>query len=120
MVNRGERFTQLLGAELKGALVSRGFTAAEVGDALGHSRAAFTNWLNGKAQLPTTVFANACEFVGVEPDRLVERAYERLVGQLGEYAGPLVQPFEPTRSDYILAARDDDDDEEAEAQTYEP
>lgn len=113
MVNRGIRFTQLLGAELKGAIIARGATAAEVSEALGHSEAALSRWLNGKSQLPMRVFENVCEYIETEPKDLVGRAHHRLLRELGAYAGPVV---ELSQADVILAVRDANDDAESEAQ----
>ena len=113
MVNRGIRFTQLLGAELKGAIIARGATAAEASEALGHSEAALSRWLNGKSQLPMRVFENVCEYIEAEPKDLVGRAHHRLLRELGAYAGPVV---ELSQADVILAARDADGDAESEAQ----
>ena len=93
----------LLGGELKGAITARGYTAAAVADALGHSKAAFSNWLNGVRQLPTHAYENACEFIGIEPQDLVERAYRRLLDEQGPYTGPVVKTSVP---EFILAARD--------------
>lgn len=117
MTNRGERFTVLLGGELKGAITARGYTAAAVADAFGHSKAAFSNWLNGVRQLPTHVYENACEFIGIEPQDLVERAYKRLLDEQGPYTGPVVKTSVP---EFILTARDADDEAESEAQAREP
>lgn len=93
---RAERFTVYVGLELKGRIVSRGFTAAQVADQMGRSRAAFSRWLNGKQSIPLSVVCEASEIIGVEPGDIVAKAYDRLAvlhGEAGgeQYDGELVE-----------------------------
>lgn len=81
---RAERFTLYVGLELKGRIVSQGFTAAQVADAMGRSRAAFSRWLNGKQSIPLSVVCEASEVIGVDPSDVVAKAYDRLAFLHGE------------------------------------
>ncbi|WP_158609491.1 helix-turn-helix domain-containing protein [Cellulomonas triticagri] len=84
---RAEVFTRLVGLELKGRIVSRGFTAQQVARAGGRSPAAFSRWLNGKVEIPLAVLCESCEIIGVDPKDVVEAAYGRL-GAEGRSAPP--------------------------------
>lgn len=85
--DRGLIFGKYVGLELKGAIISRGNTAAGVAKSLGHSQSAFTNWLNGKVQIPISVVVNASEVIGIEPSQIIDAAYDRLVYEFGEFDG---------------------------------
>ncbi|MDR1387127.1 MAG: helix-turn-helix domain-containing protein [Propionibacteriaceae bacterium] len=74
---QGERFAALLGAELKGAIKSRGRTANDVADRIGIERATLNRYLNGKRIIPSSTMAVAAIEIGMEPPELVRRAYER-------------------------------------------
>lgn len=84
---RAELFTRYVGLELKGKIISRGFTAAQVAVDNHRSIAAFNRWLNGKVQIPLAVLCEACETIGVEPRDIVQTAYDRVVVECGEITG---------------------------------
>ena len=84
---RAELFTRYLGLELKGQITARGFTAKDVAEKTGRSVAAFNRWINGRAELPAVALCEACELIGIEPTRVVEDAYARMVMELGEVDG---------------------------------
>lgn len=84
---RAETFTLYVGLELKGKIVSQGFTAQKVAETIGRSPAAFNRWLNGKSELPLSVLCEACEIIDVEPRQIVETAYDRMAVALGERDG---------------------------------
>lgn len=84
---RAEAFAKYIGLELKGRIISQGFTAVRVAEASGRSPAAFNRWLNGKAEIPLVALCEACEIIGVEPKFIVETAYDRMVFALGETSG---------------------------------
>ena len=84
---RAEAFAKYVGLELKGRIISQGFTAVRVAEASGRSPAAFNRWLNGKAEIPLVALCEACEIIGVEPKFIVETAYDRMVFSLGELSG---------------------------------
>lgn len=84
---RAETFSRYVGLELKGKIVSQQFTAKSVAEAIGRQPAAFNRWLNGKVEMPLTVLCEACEFIDVEPSKIVEDAYSRLAVEFGERDG---------------------------------
>lgn len=84
---RAERFSQYVGLELKGAIVSRGFTAKQVAEITDRSPAAFNRWLNGKAELPIVALSESCEVIGIEPSVIIENAYARMIMEFGELDG---------------------------------
>ncbi|WP_333810750.1 helix-turn-helix transcriptional regulator [Timonella senegalensis] len=85
--HRAERFAQYVGLELKGAIISRGFTAKQVAETTGRSPAAFNRWINGKAELPIVALSESCEVIGIEPSFIVENAYARMIMEFGELDG---------------------------------
>ncbi|QIK82437.1 helix-turn-helix transcriptional regulator [Sanguibacter sp. HDW7] len=127
---RSEEFPAYVGLELKGKIVSRGFTALDVATRIGRSPAAFNRWLNGKVDIPLAVLCAAAEVIDVDPQEIVGHAYDRLVVRHGERTGFIYDADEiehaksandalraMSPADVMLAARDVDDDAEAEAQT---
>lgn len=84
---RAEEFTRMVGMELKGAITSRGFNATEVAKLTGRSPAAYNRWLNGKVGIPMSVLCESCEVIGVEPQFIVETAYNRMAVAYGEVDG---------------------------------
>lgn len=85
--DRAETFARYLGLELKGKIIRQGHTAKSVADHMGRSPAAFNRWLNGKVELPLSVFVEACEVIDLDPQGLVEDAYSRLCVDFGERDG---------------------------------
>lgn len=123
---RAELFSRYVGLELKGTITSQEFTAKAVAEGIGRQPAAFNRWLNGKVEMPMTVLCEACEFIDVEPAKIVEDAYARLAVEQGERDGriypeedwaplvdggesvigtPDVRSLTQTQDDYDLAAR---------------
>lgn len=82
--NRAHLFSVYVGLELKGRITSRGFTAKQVAEGIGRQPAAFNRWLNGKVEIPLTVFCEACELIDIEPSKIVEDAYSRVAFEQGE------------------------------------
>ncbi|MDO4243767.1 MAG: helix-turn-helix transcriptional regulator [Actinomyces sp.] len=77
-MDRGDAFAAYVGAELKGFISSRGWSAAAVAKATGHSASALNRWLNGKQSLPLAVLLEASDVLGIDPRDVVARAYARL------------------------------------------
>lgn len=92
---RGERFSELLSKELKGSITASDYSVKEVCEAIGLHPATFSNYASGKRMLPSDVFANACDFISVDPAKLVDRAYDRLEDEM---------PFGTSTDVYGLAA----------------
>lgn len=84
---RAEAFARYLGLELKGRIVSQGFTALKVAQMTGRSPAAFNRWLNGKVDIPVTVLCEASEVIDVEPQDIADAAYNRMAVAMGERSG---------------------------------
>ncbi|WP_424937557.1 MULTISPECIES: helix-turn-helix domain-containing protein [Bacteria] len=84
---RAETFSRYVGLELKGRITTQQFTAKAVAEAIGRQPAAFNRWLNGKVEIPMSVLCEACEFIDVEPSKIVEDAYSRLAVEYGERDG---------------------------------
>lgn len=96
---RAETFSRYVGLELKGKITTQGFTAKSVAEAIGRQPAAFNRWLNGKVEIPMTVFCEACEYVDVEPAKLIEDAYARLAVEFGERDGRM---YEGEEQDHLV------------------
>lgn len=113
MVNykdRGDRFSELVGLELRGAMSSRGYVAHHVASQIDIHAVTLSRYLNGHRILPSSVVSSVAEVIGVAPDEIVTRAYSRLLAELGPVSG----------GDYTIAARDENDDDESQAQQQEP
>jgi transcriptional regulator with XRE-family HTH domain len=106
---RADTFVQYVGLELKGRIISRGFTAQRVAETMGRSPAAFNRWLNGRSDIPLAVLCEACEIIGVEPRSIVEYAYDRMVGELGEVDGSRYDDGAPLASVHRLGPVTDDE-----------
>lgn len=143
---RAEAFVKYVGLELKGRIISQGFTAQEVAQGTGRSISAFNRWLNGKVDIPLAVVCESCEYIGFDIKTLVEDAYSRMAIIYGEVDGTVYDddtvrialaeterlrdgdnvvrfPGEAPMSDLddtLKAAREANDDLEAEAQQDEP
>lgn len=84
---QADLFAHYVGLELKGRIVSQGFTAKSVAEAIGRSPAAFNRWLNGKNEIPLAVIFEACAAIDSEPQLIVAGAYSRISRALGEATG---------------------------------
>ena len=89
MINRdrAEQFARLVALELKGKIVAHGFTAKAVAEGIDRPAATMNRWLNGKLELPLSVFGEACEYINIDPHQVMEDAYSRLVILHGERDG---------------------------------
>lgn len=90
MSNDGDRFTALVGAEIKGAIAARDWSARAVAKETGHSATALNGWLNGRRALPLSVLYEITELVGISARDVVERAYLRMCEEDG------TEPLQPT------------------------
>ncbi|TPF97593.1 hypothetical protein EP30_01225 [Bifidobacterium sp. UTCIF-39] len=84
--NRGQRFSQLIGLELKASFVRLQISQSQVADRLGHSRSGYSKWINAKPSMPIEALLNTCEFIGVDPRAVIDSAYRRLIEEMGEVA----------------------------------
>lgn len=84
---RADLFAKYVGLQLKGRIISQGFTAKAVAGMIGRSPAAFNRWVNGKTEIPLAVLCEACEVIDLEPTFIVDEAYNRMAVALGERDG---------------------------------
>lgn len=103
---RSETFARYVGLSLKGRIITQGFTAKAIAEKMGRSPAAFNRWLNGKVEIPLSVFAEACEVIGVEPQHVIEDAYSRLCLEQGERDGRQY-PEKDAKADYRYPGEDE-------------
>ncbi len=73
--------------ELKGAIISRGFTAKAVAEGIGRPAPTLNRWLNAKLPLPLAILCEACEFIDIDPQQIVANAYDRVLVMYGERNG---------------------------------
>lgn len=102
---RGERFAKLLSQETAGAIRARGFTAAQVASLIGSYPATLSKYFTGKRDIPPSTLSEVCEVIGASPDELVERAYARLIDEMGPYRDD-EEPAAPTAPSYPFRAED--------------
>ncbi|MCX8672967.1 helix-turn-helix domain-containing protein [Bifidobacterium sp. B4001] len=83
--DRALLFSKYIGAELKGAIASHGYSQGKVADALGHARSAMSNWLNAKPPIDVAVANKICDYIGMDFTVVVKRAEQRVTDDLGPY-----------------------------------
>lgn len=97
---RGERFSHLLASELKGAIGAYGQTVRKVSEKINVHHTTMSNYFNGSRALPSTTFNDACEVIGADPAELVDRAYRRLIREMGIYQeedAKVIELYTPVR-----------------------
>jgi transcriptional regulator with XRE-family HTH domain len=82
---RAQLFGEYVCGEIKGAIVSRGYSQADVASAIGRQSANLSRWLNAKPTIPIEVADEVCEFAGLDLADIVDRAQKRVIDELGEY-----------------------------------
>lgn len=90
--DRAILFSKYVGAELKGAIASHGYSQGKVADALGHARSAMSNWLNAKPPIDVAVANKICDYIGVDFTVVIKRAEQRVTDDLGPYPQLDVDP----------------------------
>jgi len=80
---RADRFSEILGEELKAEYSSRGFTVRAVAAELGIHHPTLINYTTGKRMIPVGIIIDVCDVIQSDPVELVDRAYSRLVAELG-------------------------------------
>lgn len=85
-------FSKYVGAELKGAIASHGYSQGKVADALGHARSAMSNWLNAKPPIDVAVANKICDYIGMDFTVVIKRAEQRVIDDLGPYPQLDVDP----------------------------
>lgn len=89
---RSQRFAELFGSELKGAMASHGYSQGQVADELGHARSSMSNWLNAKPPIDVAVGRKICDYIGVDMRSVVDSANNRLEEELGPWPPIEVNP----------------------------
>lgn len=84
--NRAKLFSEYVCAELKGSIVSHGFSQGAVADGIGRQKANLSRWLNAKPPIPIDVASEICTFIGEDLQAIVDRASTRVNEKLGEYS----------------------------------
>ncbi|MDU4287461.1 MAG: helix-turn-helix transcriptional regulator [Actinomyces sp.] len=82
---RGRKFAQYLALEVKGAVWSQNRGVIEVCEEAGVNQATFYRYTTGTRSIPSPLLAQMCEVLGVDPREIVNRAYTRLLNELGPY-----------------------------------
>lgn len=82
---RGRKFAQYLALEVKGAIWSQNRGVIEVCEEAGVNQATFYRYTTGTRSIPSPLLAQMCEVIGVDPREIVNRAYTRLLNELGPY-----------------------------------
>lgn len=103
--DRAMLFSKYIGAELKGAIASHGYSQGKVADALGHARSAMSNWLNAKPPIDVAVANKICDYIGMDFTVVVKRAEQRVTDDLGPYPPLEVDPSqlpEDEKIQYVL------------------
>jgi len=81
---RALRFTELLGEELRAAIIENGFTPRQVAFSIGQNNdVTIYSYLNGKRVIPVTLLVDICEVIGADGAVILRQAYVRLVEELG-------------------------------------
>lgn len=94
-------FSKYVGAELKGAIASHGYSQGKVADALGHARSAMSNWLNAKPPIDVAVANKICDYIGMDFTVVVKRAEQRVTDDLGPYPPLEVDPSQLSEEEKI-------------------
>ncbi|MCT6837097.1 MAG: helix-turn-helix domain-containing protein, partial [Bifidobacteriales bacterium] len=103
--DRALLFSKYVGAELKGAIASHGYSQGKVADALGHARSAMSNWLNAKPPIDVAVANKICDYIGMDFTVVVKRAEQRVTDDLGSCPQLEVDPSqlpEDEKIQYVL------------------
>ena len=99
--DRAMLFSKYVGAELKGAIASHGYSQGKVADALGHARSAMSNWLNAKPPIDVAVANKICDYIGMDFTVVIKRAEQRVTDDLGPYPPLEVDPSELSEDEKI-------------------
>lgn len=105
---RGDVFTAMVAAEVKGVMAVHGLTIASVGRILGHDASVMSNWLNGKRALPISVAMRICDLADTPLAVVVDRAWQRFLREYPELLPDGYSPGDTYTQNIDVAARDED------------
>lgn len=89
---RSELFGKYVSAEIKGAIVAQGYTQKEVAKGIDRQGANLSRWLGGKPTIPIEVALEVCNYIGVNLQKIVDRAQQRVEEELGPWPPITVDP----------------------------
>jgi transcriptional regulator with XRE-family HTH domain len=89
---RAELFGKYVSAEVKGAIVARGYTQTDVAKAIHRQGANLSRWLNGKPTIPIEVALEICDYIGASLQQIVTSANTRVENELGPWPPIEVNP----------------------------
>lgn len=84
-IDRGARYAQLLALELRGAIEARQTNISEVAKLIGVQQPTLSRYFNLHREIPPSTACDICEAIGVDLGMIADRAYDRLVEELGAY-----------------------------------
>ena len=90
--DRAELFGKYIGAEIKGAIIAQGHTQKDVAEGTGRQNANISRWLNGKPTIPVEVALEICDYIGIDLQKIVNRAQQRVEDELGPWPPITVNP----------------------------
>lgn len=80
-----ERFGQYLCAEIKGAIVTHGFSQGNVAKGIQRQQANLSRWLNANPVIPIAVAYEVCNYIGADLREITNRAEQRVEEEMGPY-----------------------------------
>ncbi|GAA6121936.1 hypothetical protein BPY_00440 [Bifidobacterium psychraerophilum] len=89
---RADLFGKYVSAEIKGAIVAQGFTQTDVAKGINRQGANLSRWLGGKPTIPIEVALEVCNYIGVDLQKIVDRAQQRVQDELGPWPPITVNP----------------------------
>ena len=90
--DRAELFGKYVSAEIKGAIVAQGYTQTEVAKGIDRQGANLSRWLSGKPTIPIEVALEVCNYIGVNLQKIVDRAQQRVEEELGPWPPIEINP----------------------------
>jgi len=81
---RGARFNELIGKEMTDAIAKSSKSARAVARELGLDPTTLHRYTTASVSIPVHITIEVCEKIGISPQDLAERAYRRLIDELGK------------------------------------
>ncbi|ROT86972.1 helix-turn-helix domain-containing protein [Bifidobacterium mongoliense] len=105
--DRAELFGKYVSAEIKGAIVAQGYTQTEVAKGIDRQGANLSRWLSGKPTIPIEVALEVCNYIGVNLQKIVDRAQQRVEDELGPWPPIEIDPAALSEDEKVdIAMRD--------------
>lgn len=86
--DRGQRFAELLGSEIRGEAGKRGIPAKRLAGLVNVHEVTMSKYLNARIIPPVSFVSDCADAIGVSADVLVGAAYARLLAEMGTYLHP--------------------------------